>query len=52
MRPSDLFYAKLTPILKEHGITNLENRKEWPLTVLVQVLKALMEETPDNLLAK
>lgn len=52
MRPSDLFYAKLTPLLKEHGITNLDNRKEWPVTVLVQVLTALMKETPDDLLAK
>lgn len=52
MRPSDLFYAKLTPLLKEHGITNLDNRKEWPITVLVQVLTALMNETPDDLLAK
>ncbi len=52
MRPSDLFYAKLTPLLKEHGITNLDNRKEWPLSVLVQVLTTLMKETPDNLLAK
>lgn len=52
MRPSELFYAKLTPLLKENGISNLENRKEWPLSILVQVLNALMKETPDNLLAK
>lgn len=30
----------------------LDNRKEWPLSVMLEVLKQLMEETPDNLLAK
>ena len=51
LRPSDLFYNKLTPLLKEHGIT-VENRKEWPLNILRQVLTELMEETPRDLLAK
>lgn len=30
----------------------MENRKEWPLTVLRQVLMELMVETPHDLLAK
>ncbi|XP_063980993.1 serine/threonine-protein kinase SMG1 [Diachasmimorpha longicaudata] len=50
MRPSELFYHKLTPLLQERGIP-LENRKEWPLPVLKQVLSELMAETPKDLLA-
>ncbi|KAG1650713.1 Serine/threonine-protein kinase SMG1 [Nymphon striatum] len=50
-RPSDIFYNKLTPLLKEKGITNLENRKEWPVYILKEVLQELMNETPDDLLA-
>jgi PI-3-kinase-related kinase SMG-1 len=52
MRPSELFYSKLTPLLKERGISNLDNRKEWPLPILRQVLTELMDETPKDLLAK
>ncbi|KYB28836.1 serine/threonine-protein kinase SMG1 [Tribolium castaneum] len=52
LRPSELFYNKLNPLLKEHGIKNIENRKEWPLSVLKQVLTELMAETPSDLLAK
>lgn len=51
MRPSELLYNKLAPLLKERGIP-LENRKEWPLQVLKQVLSELMAETPKDLLAK
>lgn len=51
MRPSELFYAKLTPLLKEAGI-HLENRKDWPLSILKKVLQELMAETPKDLLAK
>ncbi|XP_076649018.1 serine/threonine-protein kinase Smg1 isoform X2 [Halictus rubicundus] len=51
LRPSELFYNKLTPLLKERGI-GLENRKEWPAQVLKQVLAELMAETPKDLLAK
>lgn len=50
-RPSELFYQKLTPRLKEKGVS-LENRKEWPLQVLREVLQELMAETPSQLLAK
>jgi PI-3-kinase-related kinase SMG-1 len=52
MRPSELFYSRLTPLLKERGISNLDNRKEWPLPILRQVLTDLMDETPKDLLAK
>lgn len=51
MRPSELFYAKVTPLLKEAGI-HIENRKDWPLSVLKKVLQELMTETPKDLLAK
>jgi len=52
MRPSELFNSKLTPLLKEKGIINMENRKEWPLSILKDVLMTLMNETPNNLLSK
>ncbi|XP_060520485.1 serine/threonine-protein kinase SMG1 isoform X2 [Cylas formicarius] len=48
LRPSELFYNKLL----EHGVKNIENRKEWPLAVLKEVLAELMAETPCDLLAK
>lgn len=51
LRPSELFYNKLAPLLKERGVA-LDNRKEWPLPVLKQVLAELMAETPKDLLAK
>ncbi|XP_054706809.1 serine/threonine-protein kinase SMG1-like [Uloborus diversus] len=51
LRPSEVYYNKLTPLLKEKSL-NLDNRKEWPLSVMLEVLKQLMEETPDSLLAK
>lgn len=52
MRPSELFNSKLIPLLKNQGITNIENRKEWPLSILKEVLMILMNETPKNLLSK
>ena len=30
----------------------MDNRKEWPLSVLIKVLKELIAETPDDLLAR
>lgn len=51
LRPSELFYNKLTPLLKEAGVS-VERRKEWPLPLLKQVLQELMKETPSHLLAK
>ncbi|KAB0796118.1 hypothetical protein PPYR_10179 [Photinus pyralis] len=52
LRPSELFYNKLNPLLQEHGVKNPESRKEWPLAILKQVLTELMAETPNDLLAK
>ncbi|CAH1794898.1 unnamed protein product [Owenia fusiformis] len=51
-RPSEVFYNKLTPALKEQGITNLDNRKEWPQAVTRKVLEDLMKDTPKDLLAR
>lgn len=48
-RPSELFYNKLNPLLKEAGVST-ENRKEWPVSVLKQVLQELSVETPKDLL--
>ncbi|CAH0398945.1 unnamed protein product [Chilo suppressalis] len=49
LRPSELFYNKLNPLLKEAGIST-ENRKEWPVAILKQVLQELSAETPRDLL--
>ncbi|XP_053606534.1 serine/threonine-protein kinase SMG1 isoform X2 [Plodia interpunctella] len=49
LRPSELFYNKLNPLLKEAGIST-ENRKEWPVSILKQVLQELTSETPRDLL--
>ena len=44
-------HSKLIPLLRDNGIHNLDNRKEWPLSVMRQVLFELMEETPKDLLS-
>ncbi|CAK1585847.1 unnamed protein product [Parnassius mnemosyne] len=49
LRPSELFYNKLNPLLKEAGIST-ENRKDWPVAILKQVLQELTAETPKDLL--
>ena len=46
-----ILFSKLIPLLRDHGIHNLDNRKEWPLSVMRQVLFELMEETPKDLLS-
>lgn len=50
-RPSELYYSKLTPRLREASIS-LDNRKEWPLGIMRDVLKELIRETPSNLLSR
>lgn len=52
MRPSEMFYKKITPLLKEHGMKVSDNRKEWPLSVQRKVFESLKAETPKDLLAK
>lgn len=50
-KPADQYYNKLIPHLRDHGIHNLDNRKEWPLPIMRQVMMELIEETPDDLLS-
>ncbi|XP_070580922.1 serine/threonine-protein kinase SMG1-like [Ptychodera flava] len=51
-RPSEVYYSKMTPALKEKGVTDLSSRKEWPQSVMRQVLQELMDDTPRDLLSK
>ncbi|XP_058811557.1 serine/threonine-protein kinase Smg1 [Topomyia yanbarensis] len=51
-RPSELYYQKLTPLLQKHGLKTSDNRKDWPVQALKQVVKELQSETPRDLLAK
>ncbi len=46
VRPSDMFYSKIIPALKEKGITNVSSRKDWPIDVLRRVFHELVNETP------
>lgn len=52
LRPSDMFYGKIIPALKEKGITNVLSRKDWPFDVLKKVFLELSHETPKNIISK
>lgn len=42
LRPSELYFQKLTPLLAKHGIKATQgSRKEWPISVLKEVLAEL-----------
>ncbi|KAL8264578.1 hypothetical protein R6Q59_022708 [Mikania micrantha] len=49
-RPTDMFYGKIIPALKEKGIRRVISRKDWPHEVKRKVLLDLMHETPKQLL--
>lgn len=49
-RPSDMFYGKIIPALKEKGIRRVISRRDWPHEVKRKVLLELMKETPKHLL--
>ncbi|GAB2267283.1 Serine/threonine-protein kinase smg1 [Dionaea muscipula] len=49
-RPSDMFYGKIIPALKEKGIKRVISRRDWPHDVKRKVLLDLMKETPRQLL--
>ncbi|KAI0503534.1 hypothetical protein KFK09_014468 [Dendrobium nobile] len=49
-RPSDMFYGKIIPALKEKGIRRVISRRDWPHDVKRKVLLDLMQETPRLLL--
>lgn len=51
-RPSELYYSKIGPALKAVGLSLDVSRRDWPLNVMRDVLRELMEATPPNLLAK
>ncbi|KAJ6638202.1 Serine/threonine-protein kinase Smg1, partial [Pseudolycoriella hygida] len=51
-RPSEIYLNKLAPLLALHNLKITDNRKEWPLEVLKQVLSELSAETPHDLLSK
>ena len=51
-KPSDMFYSKMLPLLKKSGISKIDDRKSWPMSLLKQVLTELVTETPDNLLSQ
>ncbi|XP_066497814.1 serine/threonine-protein kinase SMG1 isoform X2 [Hoplias malabaricus] len=51
-RPSELYYSKIGPALKAVGLNLEVSRRDWPLSVMRDVLRELMEATPPNLLAK
>ncbi|KAJ0058451.1 hypothetical protein NL108_014651, partial [Boleophthalmus pectinirostris] len=51
-RPSELYYSHIGPALKAVGLSVEVSRRDWPLSVMKEVLKDLMEATPSNLLAK
>lgn len=51
-RPSELYYSRIGPALKAVGLSLDVSRRDWPLTVMKEVLRELMETTPSNLLAK
>ncbi|CAB1350343.1 unnamed protein product, partial [Coregonus sp. 'balchen'] len=51
-RPSELYYSKIGPALKGVGLSLDVSRRDWPLSVMREVLKELMASTPPNLLAK
>lgn len=51
LRPSELYFQKLTPLLSKHNIKATQaNRKEWPLQVLKEVLASLTGEFQGTLL--
>ncbi|XP_019454155.1 PREDICTED: serine/threonine-protein kinase SMG1-like [Lupinus angustifolius] len=49
-RPSDMFYGKIIPALKEKGIKRVISRRDWPHEVKCKVLIDLMKEVPKHLL--
>ena len=52
LKPNELFYSKIIPLLKEKGLSEQTPRKDWPHAIQLRVLKELMASTPPDLLAK
>ncbi|KAI1718635.1 phosphatidylinositol 3- and 4-kinase domain-containing protein [Ditylenchus destructor] len=53
-RPMDIFYNKLKAVFQDQELSKdeLKDRKKWPLSCLERVVKELMVETPNDILAK
>ncbi len=51
-KPSERFYNKVYPLLRQEGVAHLENRKTWPLATLKQALRELQGETPKNIFSQ
>eukprot|EP00731_Ephydatia_muelleri_P029201 Em0020g845a len=51
LKPNELFYSKILPLLKEKGMNEQTPRKDWPLNIQLRVLRELLDETPNTLLA-
>lgn len=51
-RPSDMFYGKMLPALKDRGLRKVSSRRDWPQDIKRKVLLELMKETPRQLLYK
>lgn len=52
LKTVDIFYTCVLKAFFHQGIETTDNRKEWPLSILRKVLEDLMDDTPDDLLAK
>jgi PI-3-kinase-related kinase SMG-1 len=52
IRPTNLFFNKVTPALKQQGISKLMSRSKWPRNVLKKVHKKLVAETPSDLISR
>ncbi|XP_055710609.1 serine/threonine-protein kinase Smg1-like isoform X2 [Phlebotomus papatasi] len=52
LRPSELFFSKLSPKLQERGMKVTDPRSTWPLEVLKEVLQELAQDTPKDLLSR
>ena len=46
LRPSELFFTKLNPLLKEKGIKNFNENRSKFIGILRKVLEELIKETP------
>jgi len=52
LKPNELFYSKIIPLLKENRMSEQTPRKDWPHAIQLRVLKELLASTPGDLLAK
>jgi hypothetical protein len=51
LRPTELYYSRVLPALKAHGLPENTPRKEWPASLLRGVYEGLARDTPSNIVA-